>query len=270
MHPHHNDQTAVRNHMNVINPMSPRVEIRPTASDAANACAAWLAAQIRTLSAAKPLVSLAFSGGKTPTAMLASLARHDVPWSQVHVFQVDERCVPDADERRNAHQLLATLQSVLAAHGVADRLHLLPVPNLLVDSSADSTGSPKQAITTALALQAAKAVFHATTGANLDIVHLGLGDDGHTASLVPGDSVLQATDEDLAVTGAEYQGTRRLTLTYPAIQRAGLVCWLATGHTKAPMVTRLLAGDPTIPAGPLGSHSGVLFLDAAASSGLPA
>ncbi len=285
MYLQHINQTAVRNHTNVINNgnvsgppgVEIRVEIKSTSDAAANACAAWLAARIQTLSAAQSTVSLAFSGGKTPEAMLTALAHHNIPWGQIHIFQVDERCVPLADPRRNAHQLLTTLQPVLASHGVADHLHLLPVPDLLspdllsqvgtesAKSAENSTASPKHRIAAKDAVAAATETFRSFTGGILDIVHLGLGDDGHTASLVPGDSVLQSTDADIAVTAGSYQGTQRMTLTYPALQRARALCWLATGPTKAPMIARMLAKDPTIPAGALGHHAGVVFCDAAAS-----
>jgi 6-phosphogluconolactonase len=263
MHVEHTDQTTVRSHMNVISlppsPNGPRVEIRSSVAATADAAAAWLAAQIRTLAATKPVVSVAFSGGKTPAAMLDALASHDVPWTALHVFQVDERCVPLTDERRNAHQLLSTVGSVLSAHGVAGQLHLLPVPDL------SSTKSPESPVQSSRTLELATETMQAITNGVFDIIHLGVGDDGHTASLVPGDEVLRATDVDVAYTGGLYQDTRRMTLTYPALHRAGQLCWLATGASKAPVVRRMLVLDPTIPAGPLGAHAGVMFLDADAA-----
>ncbi|HEY8115005.1 MAG TPA: 6-phosphogluconolactonase, partial [Actinomycetota bacterium] len=96
-------------------------------------------------------------------------------------------------------------------------------------------------------------------------VHLGMGDDGHTASLVPGDPVLHVTDRDVAVTG-EYRGLRRMTVTYPVLDRAGLALWLITGGDKAPMVPRLLAGDRSIPAGRVATAEQLVVVDAAAAA----
>jgi 6-phosphogluconolactonase/glucosamine-6-phosphate isomerase/deaminase len=96
----------------------------------------------------------------------------------------------------------------------------------------------------------------------LDLVHLGLGPDGHTASLVPGDSVLNVTTADVALTGA-YQGRRRMTLTYPMINRARRLVWVVTGSEKTAALQRLLDGDVTIPAGRVRREEAVLFADRA-------
>jgi 6-phosphogluconolactonase len=99
----------------------------------------------------------------------------------------------------------------------------------------------------------------------LDLVHLGLGPDGHTASLIPGDSVCQVLDSEISMTGV-YQNRRRMTLTYPVINRARAILWVVTGGEKAPMVPRLLAGDPEIPAGPIAQQNATLLLDAPAAA----
>jgi 6-phosphogluconolactonase len=102
----------------------------------------------------------------------------------------------------------------------------------------------------------------------IDLVHLGLGPDGHTASLVPGDAVLAVRDRDVAVTGQPYQGRRRMTLTYPAINRAREILWLLDGPAKAPMLPRLRAEDATIPAGRVSGERAVAIVDRAAAAGL--
>lgn len=230
-------QTAVR-------PPGQRVEVRGTDAAAARAAATYIAREIRLASENAPRVTVAFSGGRTPEVMLRQLALHDVPWSRVHAFQVDERVVAIDDPRRNAHQLRNTIGRLLG-----DRLHLI---------AAVAGDDPSEVA------RLASLTMHAVLGENgaFDIVHLGLGDDGHTASLVPGDDSLTVADRAYAPTGL-YQGTRRVTLTYPVLRRAALVCWLATGASKAPMATRLLAQDPSIPAGLLAAVPGVLFTDGA-------
>jgi 6-phosphogluconolactonase/glucosamine-6-phosphate isomerase/deaminase len=100
----------------------------------------------------------------------------------------------------------------------------------------------------------------ASLPAELDIVHLGLGDDGHTASLVPGDPSLDVVDSTVAVTG-HYRGHRRMTLTLPALHRARRIVWFAAGESKRPMLRRLVDGDPTIPGGRVASDRAVLVTD---------
>lgn len=227
-----------------------RVEVRATAEQAAVAAALWIAQRARQRPATAPL-TLGFSGGRTPMAMLQALARHDLPWHRTHVFQVDERIVSHDDPRRNAHQLTSALGTLLGP-----RLHLIPTLPRLSDRPDDAAAQLGELAATA---SAALAEVIGPDG-GLDVVHLGLGDDGHTASLVPGDSALEVTADGYTFTG-EYQGTRRITLTYGALRRSSNVCWLAPGPAKAPMVTKLLAGDPSIPAGRLSHQPGVLFTD---------
>ena len=101
----------------------------------------------------------------------------------------------------------------------------------------------------------------------LDLVHLGLGPDGHTASLVPGDPVLNVTDSDVALTGV-YQGRRRMTLTYPILNRARSILWLVTGKDKVAALARLREGDPTIPAGRIQRNQALLLADQVAAGPL--
>ena len=189
------------------------------ASEAARRVAAWA----REAVAAHGAFSFAVSGGSTPWAMFAALAGEDVPWEQVTLFQVDERVAPDGDPERNLTQLRA------AIGGAAARIVAMPV------GAAD--------------LDAAAARYASQLPERFDLIHLGLGADGHTASLVPGDGVLGVTDRLVAPTAGLYQGRRRLTLTYPALTRAERLLWLVTGADKAPALAALLAGDPAIPAG---------------------
>jgi 6-phosphogluconolactonase len=179
--------------------------------------------------------AIAVSGGRTPVGMFRLLAGDDalpgwfadppvvVPgWSRWGIWQVDERVAPDGHPDRNLTALVASLP-------VDARAVIRPMPVTEPD------------------LDAAAARYAASLPA-FDLVHLGLGDDGHTASLVPGDPALDVVDRDVALTG-EYRGRRRMTLTYPVLDRAPLVLWLVAGEDKAAVLPRLLEGDPTIPAG---------------------
>lgn len=188
--------------------------------------------------------ALAVSGGGTPGAMFAGLAGVTMPWPNVGIWQVDERVAPDGDRDRNLTGLLATLPP-------EGRAAVRPMPVVEVD------------------LEAAAQGYAASLPPVLDVVHLGLGDDGHTASLVPGDPVLQVEDRDVAVTGA-YRGRRRMTLTFRALGRARLALWLVTGADKAVMLPRLLARDASIPAGRVITARRLVLADEAAGAGLPA
>ncbi len=211
----------------------------PDATAVARRGAAIVADRARTAVAERGWFALALSGGRTPWAMVAALAGEDVPWAHVSVFQVDERAAPDGEPDRNLTQLFAALPSA------ATPAEIVPM---------SVTGDLTEAAAASAALLPRR----------LDLVHLGLGADGHTASLVPGDPVLEVTDKDVAVTGL-YQGHRRLTLTYPPLDRAREVLWLVTGADKRDALQRLRAGDTTIPAGRIQAAVQLLVADAAAA-----
>jgi len=192
---------------------------------------------------------LATSGGTTPWRMLARLAELPVPWTRVHLFQVDERVVPPANPERNLRQLrLSLIDRIPLPPG---QFHAMPV---------DDTDLEAAAARYAVTLERV-----AGSPAVLDLVHLGLGADGHTASLVAGDPALDVTDRDVAVTG-EYQGRRRMTLTFPSIARARRILWVMDGVEKAPALARLRNGDRTIPAGRVPQDRAHVVTDAACVS----
>jgi len=223
------------------------MQLEVLADEAAVAAAAAdrIAAEVRDAVAARGRCVLAVSGGRTPWAMLRTLAGMDLPWDRLHVVQVDERAAPAGDPDRNLTHLRASLGAVPA------RIHAMPVEQP--------------------ALEAAAADYARTLGELagtppvLDLVHLGLGPDGHTASLVPGDPVLDVGDVEVALAGP-YQGRRRMTLTYPALNRARRVLWVVTGAEKAPMLPRLLAGDPAIPAGRVRQADAIVYADPGAAA----
>jgi 6-phosphogluconolactonase len=225
------------------------MKIEELADDAAVAqrAAAWIAEQAHEAVRARGVFTLAVSGGRTPWAMLRALAAMDLPWPQVQLFQVDERVAPEGDPVRN----LTNIRASLLDHAPlpAANLHAMPVTADDLQAAARSYAATLQRV--------------AGTPAVLDLVHLGLGSDGHTASLVPGDASLQVADADVALAGP-YQGHRRMTLTYPVLDRARAVLWLATGAQKREMVARLRAGDRGIPAGRVRAENAWLLGDTAA------
>ena len=195
--------------------------------------------------------ALAVSGGHTPWIMLRALANEDLPWANVHMYQVDERVAPDGDPDRNLTHLR---ESFLSHVPFPPRnVHAMPV------ESPDLEAGARQY---ALALQE-----FAGSPPVLDLVHLGLGPDGHTASLVPADPVLNVTNADVALTGI-YQGRRRMTLTYPALNRARRVLWVVTGSEKVEMLRRLVDADQTIPAGRVRREQALLLADRDAAGAL--
>jgi len=212
-------------------------EILPTPEAVANAAAVYVARHARAAVAERGRFTFAVSGGRTPWAMFAELAGEDVPWEHVVLFQVDERVAPDGDPDRNLTHLRESLGGA-KAEGIA-----MPVNDAGLDAAADR--------------------YAALLPDRFDLVHLGLGPDGHTASLVPGDPVLGVRDRLVAVT-RPYQGHQRMTLTYPALARAGQILWLVTGADKQVPLGQLLAGDESIPAGRVEAARSLVLADAAA------
>jgi 6-phosphogluconolactonase len=217
----------------------------------ARAAAATIAADARAAVAARGRFLIAVSGGRTPWIMLRALAGEPVPWSSVHLLQVDERVAPAGHADRNLTHLHESLLDRVPIG--AEQIHAMPVelPDLGAAAAAyerllrDLAGTPPE----------------------LDLVHLGLGPDGHTASLVPGDPVLQVIDRDVALT-EPYQGRHRMTLTYPTLNRARRVLWVVTGSDKADMLRRLSDGDQSIPAGNIRREAALVLADRAAAGSL--
>ncbi|MDP6080383.1 MAG: 6-phosphogluconolactonase, partial [Arenicellales bacterium] len=212
--------------------------------EAAQAAALQLVASAREAISARGVFIMALSGGRSPHAMLTAFAKADLPWAQVRIFQVDERVAPAGDAARN----WVMIEDALLQAGGPSQAEHYPMP---VES--DDLARAATAYAKTLALIAGDPVV-------IDLVHLGLGDDGHTASLVPGDEALMMTDRDVAVT-ALYRGHRRMTLTFPALNRARERLWLATGADKVTMLARLRDGDHRIPAGRVSGDNTIIFTD---------
>ncbi len=218
---------------------------------AARAAARFIAECARRAVSERGKCVVAFSGGSTPRAMLGALVSEDLPWRDLHIFQVDERAAPHGHSERNLTQLQQTLLGTTPL--TADTLHAMPVEADDLEAAASRYAQDLAAATGSPAV--------------LDLVHLGLGGDGHTASLVPGDAALEVSDRDVAVS-KEYRGYRRMTLTLPLLNRARQRLWLVTGAGKAAMLARLVDGDQSIPAGRVHANDSVIFTDHAAASEL--
>lgn len=227
-----------------------KVEVFADDEATARAAAKRITVEAVAAVAARGSFVMAVSGGHTPWIMMRALATEDLPWKSVHIVQVDERVAPAGHPDRNLTHLRDSLNNSPIR---PEQIHAMPVESPNLEEAAMQYASSVREI--------------AGSPPTLDLIHLGLGPDGHTASLVPGDPVLNVTDADVALTGI-YQGRRRMTLTYPVINRARCILWLATGSEKVGMLARLQKGDLSIPAGRVCQDGAVIFADRAAAAGL--
>jgi 6-phosphogluconolactonase len=219
------------------------IDLEVTESDraAAKRAAELIAAAGQRAVADHGSFSFAMSGGRSPWSMLAILGdMEEMPWAETELFQVDERIAsPGSEDRNLTHMVLGLSMEHQSA------LRPMPVTNRDLDAAAHE--------------------YDTSLPERLDLVHLGLGPDGHTASLVPGDPVLEVDDRRVAITTNEYQDHRRMTLTYPALAEAREIIWLVTGEEKSGALQQLLAADPAIPAGRVRNENMFIVADAAAS-----
>lgn len=225
------------------------VEVFADADAVARRAAAFIAAAARSAVSRRGRFVFAVSGGRTPWVMLRALAREDVPWQAVEVFQVDERAAPEGHPDRNLTRLRESLLE--QAPLTSGQIHAMPVESHDLHAAARRYAQSLTRLT--------------GPSGRLDLVHLGLGPDGHTASLVPGAPELEVRDAQVAVTGA-YQGRRRMTLTFPVLDRARQVLWVVTGEDKREMLLRLSRGDAAIPAGRVASRGARVMADRAAAA----
>jgi 6-phosphogluconolactonase len=228
-----------------------KVEVFANVESVARQASALIASEARTAVAARGRFIMAVSGGHTPWLMLRALSGEDVPWQSIHLVQVDERVAPAGDPDRNLTHLNESLHAPLRP----EQILAMPVESPDLNSAAARYAAILQEL--------------AGSPPVLDLVHLGLGPDGHTASLVPGDPVLEVTGAEVALTGV-YQGRRRMTLTYPVIDRSRRILWVVTGAEKVEMLRRLRKGDVSIPAGRVRQDQAVVFADNSAVGQLAA
>jgi 6-phosphogluconolactonase len=225
-----------------------KINVLGDAKAVAAEAAKFIAAEARMAVTVRGQFVFAISGGHTPWQMLRALATEEVPWKNVHIVQVDERVAPAGHAERNLTHLCESLLEQAPLR--PEQIYALPVEEKDLEAAAASYARTLQEI--------------AGTPPVLDLAHLGLGPDGHTASLVPGDPVCDITDADVAMTGV-YEGRRRMTLTYPMLNRSRRILWLVTGAEKAGMLARLYAGDMSIPAGRVRQDKALVLADQAAA-----
>lgn len=194
-------------------------------ADAVHARGAQLIAEAaKTAVADRGSCALAVSGGRDPWPMFSQLEDLFGDWDKAEIFQVDERVAPAGSDERNLTHLIESLSI-----GAQGSIRPMPVTDDDLEAAADR--------------------YAASLPEAIDLAHLGIGPDGHTASLVPGDPVLEVTDRRVAVTSGEYQGVRRMTLTYPELHRVRSLLWVVTGEEKVDALRKLLAQDPSTPSG---------------------
>jgi 6-phosphogluconolactonase len=201
-----------------------RLEVFDDADAVHQRGAELIAEAARAAVAERGSYALAVSGGRDPWPMFSQLEDLDMDWTKTEIFQVDERVAPAGDEERNLTHLIESLSI-----GAQGSIRPMPVTDEDLEAAADR--------------------YAESLPEALDLAHLGIGPDGHTASLVPGDPVLEVTDKRVAVTSGEYQGVRRMTLTYPELHRVRSLLWIITGEEKVDALQKLLAQDPSVPAG---------------------
>lgn len=221
--------------------MAIELEVAGDEKAASRRAAELIAAAGAEAAAERDRFAFAMSGGRSPWAMLAILGElEQMPWDRTELFQVDERVAAPGDEARNlTHMVLGLSMDHQAT------LRPMPVTQRNLEEAARS--------------------YEESLPDRFDLIHLGLGPDGHTASLVPGDPVLEIADRRVAMTETAYQDHRRMTLTYPALEEARRIVWLVTGPDKPEALQKLLAADDSIPAGRVRNDSMVVVADEAAS-----
>lgn len=221
------------------------VEVFDEFSEASRAAASFIEQRATESIAERGRFVWAISGGSTPETMLRFLAESNMDWAKVHLFQVDERVAPHGHRDRNSQMVISSLLGPSVRQRIGS-VHWMDVTDDDLDNAAD--------IYSAEVAEAASGGF--------DVIQLGLGADGHTASLIPGDPAADERVRSVVVT-ASYQGRVRMTLTGPVLNRARSIVWLVSGAGKSEAFKRLIGQDPDIPAGTIDQGNAVAFVDRA-------
>lgn len=230
-----------------------RIHVLPTPETAAECAAEWLRIEIGRASAQRRRCLIAMSGGRTLWRVLRDLRRLHVHWHDLHIFQVDERVVPESDERRNARHISELLVAHAALHGA--QFHAMPVERSDLGEAAEEYARLLAAL--------------GGTPPVLDVVQLALGADGHATSLWSDDQLVDVRDRDVAVSIVD-RGVSRMTLTSRVLDAARHRLWLVTGAEEAAALHQLWTGDTSLPAARVTRESAFVFADAAAAAQLPA
>ncbi|MBM3498433.1 MAG: 6-phosphogluconolactonase [Armatimonadetes bacterium] len=206
-----------------------------------------------------PGFRIAVSGGSTPQPLYRLLAspeyRDGLPWADTHLFFADERAVPPDSPDSN----FGLVESLLLSHVPLAPGHVHRMRGEAEDLQAAAKDYEWE-------LAATCEFDRGSREPRLDVVLLGIGDDGHTASLFRGSEALREEDRWVAANYVPGPATPRLTLTYPVLAAAGELVFLVSGAGKAGIVRRVLEGDPDLPATRAACHPRATFLlDAAAA-----
>jgi 6-phosphogluconolactonase len=202
-----------------------QLEVFDTPADVLSRGAELMAEAAKAAVTERGRAEFAVSGGSDPWPMFSQFEDLFGDWDKAALFQVDERVAPPGSDERNLTHLIESLSI-----GAQGSIKPMPVNDDDLDAGAERYAGQ-------------------LPDEPLDFAHLGMGPDGHTASLVPGDPVLEVTDRRVAVTSGEYQGVRRMTLTYPEINRIRKLIWVITGESKVDALKKLIAQDPSTPSG---------------------
>lgn len=221
-----------------------QINVYSSAEEIAHEAARWISSLAKSKIESKGSFSFAISGGRTPWEMLAKLAQEKLPWEKIFLFQVDERIAPEGHKDRNLTQLFQVLQGTR----LMTRLNIFPM-HVISENLQNACEDYNQHIQ------------EITGNGKLDLIHLGMGSDGHTASLIPGDKVCEVENQMIALTDQPYQGRQRMTMTFPLINQAENILWLITGEEKKEMLVRMLNKDLEIPAGKIRQDQAVLMTD---------
>ncbi len=215
-----------------------QIDVRPDAASLANAAAERFATSAERAIAASGRFVVAFSGGSTPRRTYERLAREPfasrIEWSRVHVIWGDERCVPPSDANSNFRMAREAL------------LEYVPIPEANIhrirgENDPRGAAASYEAELRAL-LRTPTGAPRTEPGLRIDLVLLGLGDNGHTASLFPGSTVLNESEQWVAADEVDAAPSMRVTLTAPVLNAAAELVFLVAGAEKAPMLARVLNG----------------------------